>query len=846
MLNRQHFKTCVIANLTGKGYGKKRIAEIEKLYDRHERLALDEGMHPTQAADAAATRTLADITFHKNDQAKAHMKSWAVYMDTLDRVTAGLNVQGGWRGQKGAGFGAARATVSFIQHDPRFPGLDFVRTQRSYRGRYWAMMNDVLEKTGKGAFGRQIGKAHGANIVRELFGKDTGDIAAKQIAEAYKKVGRMMVDDFNQAGGGLRFLSDFHLPQRQNTTKIINTPTKQYVDMHVNELLDWNAMRWPDGTRIAPDERVDLMTYVHKLKSTDGRVEIEPRSMVGRGKAVGDALDKHRLLIYKDADAWLKQHELWGDGEVFDVLSAHIEHMAHKTALVQLFGRSPEVWKQQARAIVEQQAGIAAATASAIGGRKADLKAVAEADAVMGHNKKFENMFDAITHVNHMDPHSGLAASIVGASNVLVSAQLGSIAFLAMTGDLLTTIATRFLNHMPIHEGLGTYLTGMVTPGSYGNMQRMMTRAGFVFDEAVSGMYATARWTGAATYGPAVTRRLADITMRASLMTRHTNMLRATAVKEFMGLMDESRGVGFHDLPFRYVLERYGITERDWKTVAKLPAWTPDGKATFMRPLDIMDSNLIDKDQLYRKFFTMVDQESFNMVPGATVEAQTFLRGSTRPDTLPGAVLHSFGMYKNFPVTAIQQYGRLAMAPGAFDRRIQFAVGLGLGSVAVGALGTQLRELAKGRTPLPMNTVAFWGKAALAGGALGIWGDFLFQGRNEYGRGVADILGGPIAGMATDMANLTVGEGSAWLQAFDETNNYHAKFGARLVEFLRRNTPGTSIWYARLALEREIWDNMQRWFDPKAHRKWNARVQKQKREFGNDYWSRPGTDLFGD
>jgi hypothetical protein len=842
----QHFKQCVIDGLQGKGYGKKRIAEITTMFDRHERIALDDGKGPVEAAFQAARNTLDDITFEKNDKAKAAMKAWTVFMDTTDRAVQGIDLKGGVFGQKGAGFGLARGIIAMLQMDPRFKGLNFFQTQRSYAKRYWAIMSDVLDHFGKGAFGRQLGKAHGLNVVREIFGRDTGDAAAKQIAEAYKKVGRIMVDDFNQAGGGLRFLEDFHLPQRQSTTRLLKADPKQYVDMHVNELLDWNKMRWPDGTKIAPDERADLVNYAFKLKSTDGRVDIQPQSMRGRGKAVGDMIDKHRLFIYKDAEAWMKQHELWGEGEIFDVMAAHIEHMAHKTALVQMFGRSPEVWKQQAKAIVEHQAGIAAATASSIGGRKADLKAVAQADALMGRNKTFENMFDTITHTNHMDPHNGWAAGIVGASNLLVSAQLGSIAFLAMTGDLLTTVASRFVNHMPLHSGLDTYLTGMVTPGAYGNMQRMLTRAGHVWDEAFSSNYAASRWTGVSTYGPAITRRLADTTMRASLVTRHTNMLRGVAVMEHMGMLDEYRSESFDNLPFKYVMERYGITARDWDVVRKLPAWSPNGKATFMRPLDIMGSNLIDRDQLYRKFFTLVDAESFNMVPGSTVEAQVFLRGSNRPDTLPGAVLHSFGMYKNFPVTAMLQYGRLATAGGAsVSRRVAFAAGLGVGSVAVGALGIQLRELSRGRTPLPMNTMAFWGKSALAGGALSIWGDFLFQGRNEFGRGVADIAAGPIAGLATDIANLTIGESFAWLEAADAASNYHAKFGAKLTEFMRRNTPGTSIWYARLVLEREIWDSMQRWTDPKAHSKWNAKVRKQKREFGNDYWSRPGEPLFG-
>lgn len=103
-------------------------------------------------------------------------------------------------------------------------------------------------------------------------------------------------------------------------------------------------------------------------------------------------------------------------------------------------------------------------------------------------------------------------------------------------------------------------------------------------------------------------------------------------------------------------------------------------------------------------------------------------------------------------------YGRLALTNPSAKGRLGFYAGLGAAMTMVGALGTQMRELKDGRDPIPMDSPAFWGKALLSGGALSIWGDFLFNGVNKLGRGPADTAAGPILGFAGDTSQLLFGD----------------------------------------------------------------------------------------
>ena len=66
---------------------------------------------------------------------------------------------------------------------------------------------------------------------------------------------------------------------------------------------------------------------------------------------------------------------------------------------------------------------------------------------------------------------------------------------------------------------------------------------------------------------------------------------------------------------------------------------------------------------------------------------------------------------------------------------------------------------------------------------------------------------------------------------------------SKLVEYARRYTPGSSLWYARAALERQVFDRLAEVADPAAYRGFQRRRDKQLKDFGNDYYWAPGDRL---
>lgn len=838
MFAQRNFIACIEGQLVERGFGAKRKAEVVDHFNGLTERFKSQGYGDQVAQAMAMNKVFDDLALRTRDRAKGVLKALEVQaahkarVDVIDTV-ASTGKFASWfaariDGGKGRGAAVARIGITTLSQDPRFPGLSAESWKEGFRGRYFALLADGIEKFGKGAFGTQKGKDGLYDIVREIFAPGSSKNAdAHAFAKTYGEVDVVMVADRNVAGGNLRALENY-IPQKSNSAAVLKAG---YDSWKAVQRWDWDRMSWPNGEPIAEAQRPAVMRAVYDTISSNGKNKLDPSSFGGRGSSIGDELDNHRFVHFADADAWIANHEAFGGGSgVFDVLTAHIEHMAHKTALIQVFGRNPEIGFNNLKSTILAKAATML---------KDDKTALVQAQRVI--DNRLEPMFKSYTHANPMDGDSLFAASVVTTSNILASAQLNSAVILAVPGDFAQTLAVRMSNNFPLLAGMDTYLRGITA--DYGSLQARMSRAGFVFDNTVGATYTTERFSPVATYGPQFSKRISDTTMRMSLMNRHTEIARATSQHEIMGLLQDSIGDEFADLPFKHVLARYGISAADWDAARKaIKPWTPEPGAEFFRPLDLLDTKLSNAMDLYQKFYGMVNQEAKHMVPGATLEANVTLTAGLRPDTMVGAMMHSFKMYKNFPITFAQMYGRMALAQERTAGKLGFAAAIIGGSTIVGAMGTQMRELIKGRTPLPMDTGTFWGKAMMAGGGASIYGDILFSGVNERGQGY-ETFAGPAASALVGATNVVFSDPFKFVTAFDREEEFKSTFAARLATFAKQNTPGTSMWHSRLVLERTLWDSLDELADEAAYKKQRQRVRKQEKEQGNRFWSEPGSGL---
>jgi hypothetical protein len=160
-------------------------------------------------------------------------------------------------------------------------------------------------------------------------------------------------------------------------------------------------------------------------------------------------------------------------------------------------------------------------------------------------------------------------------------------------------------------------------------------------------------------------------------------------------------------------------------------------------------------------------------------------------------------------------------------------------TTVLGAASLEVNEVLGGRDPRNLNPaekggVKNWIAAMLKGGSLGIYGDFLFSDSTQYGNSPLATLTGPVLGMGEDLLNLTQGN----LVRLAQDRGTH--FGAGLVRFIKSNTPGASLWYAKAAFDHLIFNQLQEYFSPGYLSRIRARSEQQ---FNQQWWWEPGQTL---
>lgn len=820
------FLVCLTDELTKRRYGEKRQAEIVDRFN-----GLREGFVADGAADPdtlAMTRVLAEVDARTAAKARvdyatliklSRAKAW-IEGDAVNTAVFGATNEKG---------NPALALNAMLSRDARLGDIPNVEIQQEvFRGMLWAAMNDVIKHASKGVMGIQRGKAHLENVVHEIFGLRTGDETAAVIAKSFTKGSDMVVDLMNHVGGAMTKLDRWGLPQMQSLANVVKKGGENGANWVADHMqwLDWDRMRWPNGAPIKPDERAGVLQEVYKVLASDGVVKLKPGDFGGNGSAMGNMLDNHRFMIFKDGASWIEMNDKYGSGSAYDVMLTYIDKMAHRIALTDVFSANPEHFantlKQVAVKFAENSQGHQAAM---------------QASTII--KNKFEPMFDMTMRRNSMDPESTLANVVLATGNVLRSIQLSGATVVAMPGDFATTATWAAANGMKdILPGLvGTYAKTFFSPIE---SARLSAHYGFVWDETVATNFSKARFSGLAEHGPEWSKRLSDVVMRASGLGVHTNSIRSAMQKEFMHMMARDADKAFDALPYKTLMERYGIDAAAWDKVRKL---APD-EFDRIRPLDLLAGGEAGRPTAMA-FQTMIMTESRYAVPDTTMEASAIMTGGLRPDTIRGALLHSVSMYKNFPATIALMYGRVAMALPDRGGRLSYIAGLGTSLILGGATGMQLREMSKGRDPLDMTKPSFWGKALLSSGALSIWGDFVFGGVNTP-QSSADIAAGPLIGFAGDTAQLAGGSMFEWadkMGTLKENKEARTPFAAKAVEYASRYTPGVNNPLIRAALQREIFDNLRMMSDPRGYSRMMQKERERVKKNGNMSWWEPGSAL---
>jgi len=324
--------------------------------------------------------------------------------------------------------------------------------------------------------------------------------------------------------------------------------------------------------------------------------------------------------------------------------------------------------------------------------------------------------------------------------------------------------------------------------------------------------------------------------MRGTGLEHHSTSGRTGLGMTFLAQLADDAGKAFTalDPARRGFLKRYGIDAKDWD-VLRTRGMEGDNKL-FMDPAWLAFNGKAAEREPALRLLGAIDAEAKFGIPEGSVATRALMLGTTQPGTWAGEARRAV-QYKGFTLSVTMMHGWRAIdqmfdANGTMPRG-QYLAALAVQATVLGALSYQLKNIAQGKDPEKMTTVDFWAKAAAMGGAGGMFGDQVKTFMQTKGTDDAARLLSPTAGLGLNVMALAGGNLN---QAI---HGEKANAGREAVSFGKKYAM-PRLWYTSLAVDRLIWDSLQRMADPAAAGAFYRTEQRAKKENDVSFWWRPG------
>jgi hypothetical protein len=689
---------------------------------------------------------------------------------------------------------------------------DANRYAKGVSNEYFSGLVDALDAVAPRFLGMVENAAQAANLVREIRGEHTGDALAAKGAKAWLEVVEAMRQRFNAAGGDVGKLDYGYLPQPHDDLRVLRAGQQQWVNDTL-PLLDRARYVDEDGNPLDDAQLAKLLNAAWETITTGGLNKMEMGRFGGNGMRANRG-SASREIHFKNADAYLVYAAKYNKRGVLASMQSHVAALAKNIAMVEEFGPNPNTqWR-----FLHDTA------------RKSG-----QHDLVGPWLVRTSDMWEVLNGSAGTVVNPRLAEIAQGARNVEVFGKLGS-AFISSITDLPTYFVTTGFNRLDF----GTSLVNLIRSFG-GETKDYANRAGLVAESVVSDMN---RWAEA-NIGHGWTAKLANATMKASLLEAWTDALRRGFSVTMMGALGKmSRGEwAALDAGDRIRLERQGVTETDFKVwkLATPESWHGSDMLTVralraISDADLQAAGLTARDQnraVSRLLGAIADESEFASL-GNDLQSRAAVTRSTHKGTVEGEILRSIALFKGFPMAMLSRHwGRMADQWRNGDKVSSVAYGAALmtGLTVFGALAMELKDLISGKDPRPMDTGKFWAAAFTQGGGLGIFGDFLFTNQSRFGNSIAATVAGPVVSSLEDIYKMTVGN----IHEAAEGKETHT--GAEAVQFVRGHLPFINLWYAKAAIDHAGLQDLQEILSPG----YLARMRRRAiREQGQDYWWKPG------
>lgn len=794
----------------------------------------DEYMRRMSDAEALASeRGMAGpdaYTFAVTEAAKAMEKSATAKRAQTQQMI--LAVDRAWEGAKGNSRGTGFGLTDVFGERVAGEGSGHSIGQQ-HRGNLAAMqsiMSQFLAKVQSKAFGLKNDPIMPRHVVSELYGRPTAGKDAGQAAKAWDEAMTWWRDGMRAAGVPVGDLKDWRLPQHWDSAAVRALGK----DAYVAQMESW----WHQGKLGLRDFEVDGQAYLvpgraderareifqraYDNITTGGDATLEPGAL--RNTTMADRYGRRRAFEWMSDDAWLEFNRKLGVGDdaVGELMVRHIDKISQDLAVAQVLGPDPD---RAAKTLIQMY----------------------QKD---GGSRLWANRLGAIYEISAGKAGTPVSQRLaLGAQafrQFLASVQLGG-AVLSATSDFGFTKATASWHGLDMTRIMTDYVTGLAKTGNRAEAMR----SGMILEVGLRGLHDAARDTIGDVVGRSgagnkvdaalnglsrITGRMAEVVIRAQGLAHHTQVLRDSIGSQVQAHFGDVAHLNWTALPEidRRTLTTYGMKADDWNAVRG------SVNQGLIDPARVAREGEGVKRDAAVKMLGAIAAIQRTAVPEANAVTRGLALGSSRPGTFEGEALRSIVQYKGFPMAAFLMHSFRALeslrdGEGQWFRG-QYLASLMITTTVLGALSLQLKNLAAGKDPEPMygdNGAKFWASAFAQGGAGGIFADQVKSMFAAQRIGDPARLMTPTGGFMLDGLGLTTGN----IQDSIAGRESHA--GREALRFANKYTP--DVWYTRLAMDRLVWDTLQKMVDPEAADTFSRMQERARKEQSTQFYWRPGS-----
>lgn len=659
-------------------------------------------------------------------------------------------------------------------------------------------------------------------VVRAAYGEG-GSARDKLHAEAVISVREMLRKWANMYGASIPENANAKVPQTHDPVRVRSHSEDEWVGDHMKNL-DWDVMRFA-GQLIDPDKRDTILRHTYQGIINEGFDRGDPAQF--HGTSLGNRLNRDRFLYYKDADAYLNMQDKYGAGNFYDQTIGMVESMAKDISILKTFGPGPDSMKE----FTKRVGGI----------RASELNNAAKVGSknVIEKYKRAEKLFDREYQIHswHTPTADGNRAVQAFATirQTAVTALLGKSLFTNFFTDLANASIMKRVVGLPQVSVFRSYAKDFL---SSSRAKAEAAQLGVIQDNMLSLVAARVRYFGSLD-GPAVTRRISDLTYRLGLVSYHTQVHRNSQGKQLLGQWANFAGTRFDDLPFAPFLIESHITPEDWDAFRATPLTDVRG-AKFLTPVSMFTAGDDAQKKIAEKFAAAMQLFQRVQVPDTSLRSRAALGESIDPNSVAGQSVRTMSSLMSFPVALwFEQVHRIAALPNIRDKVALGAAYFTAMTIAGMAVVQAKDIITGGYNPDSIKDPQFLLRSAQAGGGLGVVGDLIFNSINQNNSSRANS--NPTFDWLDKARKLTLGNMIKGVTNYGAEHNWweaqhqDVNVGADATNLIDASVP--DLWETQLIFSRAIKDDMMRTIDPAG---WERKQHYMQQAGPQGMWWAPG------